>query len=249
MAEDNTGGGPGRRLAINPEDALEVIQNADEPFLSTGDIGSELDASKPTVIDRLNTLEEEGKVASNTVGGNTPVWYLPYHKNRSLREYSEGDVPQAESAPRPDGSATGEVVQRVTETRQQVVQVMNHLENLEGEVARIRRDTEEEEEPPDTWGEKAEREARVAEYAATRTAVLFVLLFIGYAAVATTPEVPLPLPVFANLKGLVGFAAGLAGLTAISGIAWWALVSASVRFGLADRLEEFVDRVSRPGRS
>lgn len=238
MTDPKTSIGPGRRKAVNPEDVLEAIEEADKPFLSTGDIEDAVGVSKPTAIDRLKTLKKQGRVRSNTVAGNVAVWYLPHHKNRTLEEYSDGEATSAEPSPRADGAATGELADRVTETRHQMVQVMDHLESLEEEVAGVRElQDEEDEEPPDTWRQKAEREARVAWRAATRSAVTFVSLFVVWLGILSVPEVSLPFPVFSSVQSLVGFAVALIGLTAILFVAWWGIVSASVRFGLADRLE------------
>lgn len=92
----------GRRPAINPDDVLEKLENTDVLFHSTGEVADMMDASKPTVLDRLRTLEEQGRVRSREVAGNTPIWYLPEVENRRLDEYSN-EAAREESDDTDDG--------------------------------------------------------------------------------------------------------------------------------------------------
>lgn len=78
---------------IDTNDVLDVLEDAREPFLSTGEVTERLPASKPTVRDRLQSLEEEGLVRYRVLGANTPAWYLPDLENRRLPEYGDGETP------------------------------------------------------------------------------------------------------------------------------------------------------------
>jgi DNA-binding Lrp family transcriptional regulator len=81
----------GRRPAINPEDVLDVLEGSDKPFLSTSEIAAEVDASKPTVLKRLRTLQDDGAVRARQLEGGALIWYLPIVENRRLSEFLGGE--------------------------------------------------------------------------------------------------------------------------------------------------------------
>jgi hypothetical protein len=87
--EEHTGG---RRRAVEPEDAREVLENADEPVLSTSEVGDRLGVSHPTAGKRLNTLQERGEVDYADVG-RSKAWYLSEVTEHRLSEYTDGDGP------------------------------------------------------------------------------------------------------------------------------------------------------------
>ena len=98
--------GPGRRPAVNPEDVLDAIKEHPAPFLATGEIAGEVNASKPTARDRLKTLEKSGEIVSRTVGGNTPIWYLPQHENRRLSQFADSESAENETEAKSPPSET-----------------------------------------------------------------------------------------------------------------------------------------------
>lgn len=93
MPDDNQTGG--RRRAVEPEDAREVLENADEPVLSTSEVSDRLGVSRPTAGKRLNTLQERGEVDYADVGGSK-AWYLTEVTEHRLSEYTDGEPPNSE---------------------------------------------------------------------------------------------------------------------------------------------------------
>lgn len=81
----------GRRPAIDPEDVLAVLEGSDKPFLSTSEIAEGVDASKPTVLKRLRTLQDDGAVRARELQGGALIWYLPVIENRRLSEFLGGE--------------------------------------------------------------------------------------------------------------------------------------------------------------
>lgn len=82
----------GRTPVLSAEAVLEVMEESDEVVFSTSEIMSELttDVSRPTVLDRLGQLEEQGVVGSKEVGTST-AWYLSELKSRRLIEFADGE--------------------------------------------------------------------------------------------------------------------------------------------------------------
>lgn len=70
---------PGRKPRITTDDVLEVFDartDPAEPFTAP-EIAEELDCSRRTALNKLDTLEGAGDVASKKVGGRSKVWWLP----------------------------------------------------------------------------------------------------------------------------------------------------------------------------
>ena len=65
-------------------DVLEVMETADEPFLTVSDILEQVDVTRKTVHDRLGELVEEGRVNRKKCGGRAVIFWLPerYQYNR-----------------------------------------------------------------------------------------------------------------------------------------------------------------------
>lgn len=82
----------GRTPVLSAEAVLEIMEESDEVVFSTTEIKSELtaDVSRPTVLDRLGQLEEQGVVGSKEVGTST-AWYLSELKSRRLIEFADGE--------------------------------------------------------------------------------------------------------------------------------------------------------------
>lgn len=71
--------GPGRKPRITDEEILDVFRSSTDPVLTTGEVASEVDITHRGVRDRLEQLEEEGKVRSKKVGARAMVWWDPSH--------------------------------------------------------------------------------------------------------------------------------------------------------------------------
>jgi DNA-binding Lrp family transcriptional regulator len=82
----------GRTPVLSAEAVLEVMEESDEVVFSTTEIKSELtaDVSRPTVLDRLDQLEEQGVVGRKDLGTST-AWYLTELKSRRLIEFADGE--------------------------------------------------------------------------------------------------------------------------------------------------------------
>lgn len=82
----------GRTPVLSAEAVLEVMEQSDEVVFSTTEIKSELtaDVSRPTVLDRLDQLEEQGVVGRKDLGTST-AWYLTELKSRRLIEFADGE--------------------------------------------------------------------------------------------------------------------------------------------------------------
>jgi len=234
---------PGRRKVVTTDEVLELLEAREEPFLSTSEIAEHLDVSKPTAIERLKKLRDEGAIRSREVAGNTPVWYLPELENRRLAEYSDGEPP--EDPPRkPDGAlegpqadATREIIDglqtRLDETMQEAVQEV--VQEFEQELV-----SQQSEHAIISWEEKARREVQVGGNLVMKASVAVVigLLMIGFFELVAPGVLAAPVPVLDDVAGavitVVLVATGVFLLAAAySGIVW-----VLVWTGLVDRAEQ-----------
>lgn len=71
--------GPGRTPQITDDEILAVFRGSPDPVLSTGEVSSEVEITHRGVRDRLEKLEEEGKLESKKVGARAIVWWDPEH--------------------------------------------------------------------------------------------------------------------------------------------------------------------------
>ena len=71
--------GPGRKPEITDDEILNVFRSSSDPVLTTKEVASEFDITHRGVRDRLEKLEEEGKVGSKKVGARAKVWWDPEH--------------------------------------------------------------------------------------------------------------------------------------------------------------------------
>lgn len=67
---------PRPRTFMN-EDVVEIMREFPEPYVTLGDVASELDKSKSAVEDRMWELLEDDKIKRKKVGANAVVWWLP----------------------------------------------------------------------------------------------------------------------------------------------------------------------------
>ena len=75
--------GPGRKPKTTDEAILHVFRSSSDPVLSTSEVASEVDITHRGVRDRLQKLEDEGKVMSKKVGARAMVWWDPEHTTTS----------------------------------------------------------------------------------------------------------------------------------------------------------------------
>ena len=59
---------------MSDEEILEVLREADEPVMTTGEIAEQLPIKRRGLRDRLTQLYEEGMIGRKDVGRQGPVW-------------------------------------------------------------------------------------------------------------------------------------------------------------------------------
>jgi len=72
---------------MSVEEVIEVMERADDPFLTLTEITEMTDVSKGTVHDRLEELDGGDRICKKQVGGRAVVWWLP--EREPCRCYSE----------------------------------------------------------------------------------------------------------------------------------------------------------------
>lgn len=66
-----------RTRTFSNEEVLEQIRRAPDPFVTAGELADHFDKENATLLDRLNELEDDGKVTSRHVGARAKVWWIP----------------------------------------------------------------------------------------------------------------------------------------------------------------------------
>lgn len=69
--------GPGRRPEFTDDEILAVFRTSSDPVLSTSEVASKFDVTHRGVRDRLEKLEETGRLRSKKVGARAKVWWDP----------------------------------------------------------------------------------------------------------------------------------------------------------------------------
>lgn len=59
------------------EDVIEVMEEAEDPFLTVSEISEEIDVTRSAVYKRLSSMEEDGLIKKKEVGAQAVVWWLP----------------------------------------------------------------------------------------------------------------------------------------------------------------------------
>jgi DNA-binding Lrp family transcriptional regulator len=241
----------GRPPALAPEDVLQILKDAEEPFLSSGEITERSRVSKPTVLDRLNTLEERGDIRSREVASNTPVWYLPELEERPPVGPSDDEEPsqQATANTETDGGAA---VDAVTELRKDLTEtnerLLDRLETVEEQVAGVAHGTDENEtgslpSDPDeravAIGERAKEDMQTW---ATRTVGFAVLLAVVWAYTPDVATTALPMTDLSIASSIAMVFLSLGGITALLGTAWVTYTVAG-EYGVASWINETVGRL------
>ena len=67
---------PGRKPRVSNEEIIDVFRTTDDPVVSTAEVAAQLPIKRRATLNRLETLEEEGRVDSKAIGGRNRVWWL-----------------------------------------------------------------------------------------------------------------------------------------------------------------------------
>jgi len=67
---------PGRKPRVSNEEIIVVFRTTDDPVLSTAEVADQLPIKRRATLNRLEALEEEGRVDSKAIGGRNRVWWL-----------------------------------------------------------------------------------------------------------------------------------------------------------------------------
>lgn len=62
---------------VTPARVLEVMNAADDPVVTAGEVGEALDCTGQAARKKLNQLHEDGKVERKEVGARAVVWWTP----------------------------------------------------------------------------------------------------------------------------------------------------------------------------
>lgn len=65
----------GRAPRVSDADLLAVFDDTDDPVLSTGEVADCIPIQRRGTLDRLRDLEEQGYIASKSIGGRNTVWW------------------------------------------------------------------------------------------------------------------------------------------------------------------------------
>lgn len=60
---------------VSLEDVLGVFEDVDGPVITSGDVAQALDCSRETARRKLNTLSEQGRIASRRTAGRV-IWWI-----------------------------------------------------------------------------------------------------------------------------------------------------------------------------
>lgn len=60
---------------VTDEDILTVFHELDDPVLTTKEISNELPISRRAILNRLNSLNDEGLLRKKDCGGKVIIWW------------------------------------------------------------------------------------------------------------------------------------------------------------------------------
>ena len=69
--------GPGRPPRITDDEIIAVFRSSSDPVLTTKEIASHFDITHRGVRDRLEKLNDQGRLKSKKVGARAKVWWDP----------------------------------------------------------------------------------------------------------------------------------------------------------------------------
>lgn len=80
MTEGST---PGPDPSVTDEEILQVFHATDDPVLSTAEVAEVLPIKRRSVLNRLESLRDEGVIEKKTVGGRNSVWWIASEQSES----------------------------------------------------------------------------------------------------------------------------------------------------------------------
>lgn len=80
MGEKST---PGPKPSVTDEEILEVFHTTNDPVLSTAEVAEQVPLERRSVLNRLVSLREEGRLDSKTIGGRNSIWWLSGGESKS----------------------------------------------------------------------------------------------------------------------------------------------------------------------
>jgi len=69
--------GPGRNPKITGEEIIEVFRSYPYPVMTTSEVASNFDLTDRGIRDRIEGLEDAGRLKSKKVGARAKVWWKP----------------------------------------------------------------------------------------------------------------------------------------------------------------------------
>jgi DNA-binding Lrp family transcriptional regulator len=73
MGEDSK---PGPKPSVTDEEILKVFRETNDPVLSTAEVAEQIPLERRSVLNRLTSLRDEGRLESKTIGGRNSIWWL-----------------------------------------------------------------------------------------------------------------------------------------------------------------------------
>jgi DNA-binding IclR family transcriptional regulator len=80
MGENST---PGPKPSVTDEEILEVFHATSDPVLSTAEVAEQVPLERRSVLNRLVSLREEGRLDSKKIGGRNSIWWLSGEESKS----------------------------------------------------------------------------------------------------------------------------------------------------------------------
>lgn len=65
---------PGPNPSDSKEATMQALRETELPALTAGDVADRIDYTRKTAGNRLQELEDEGRIESGNIGGNTAYW-------------------------------------------------------------------------------------------------------------------------------------------------------------------------------
>jgi len=103
----------GRRPRVDDAAILDVLDESDDPVMSTAEIAEALPIKRRGTLNRLRRLEDAGEVESKRIGGRNTVWWLAQPAPADRRETSP---PPASTDERREEPATDPLPKSAPET-------------------------------------------------------------------------------------------------------------------------------------
>jgi hypothetical protein len=67
---------PGPKPKVADEELLNVFRDISDPVLSTAEVAEQVALERRSVLNRLVSLRDEGRLDSKKIGGRNTVWWL-----------------------------------------------------------------------------------------------------------------------------------------------------------------------------